>query len=490
MSASSSTASSFETIIGLEVHAQLKTGSKMFCGCRVEFGAPPNTLVCPVCLGLPGALPVTNSNAIALALRAALALGCAVHTRSVFARKNYFYHDLPKGFQITQYDQPLATDGSLALVSEVGGEAVSVRIRRLHLEEDAGKSLHDRFPGLTAVDLNRAGIPLIEIVSEPDLRSPALARAYVTRLKQTLEYLEVSDGNMEEGSLRVDANVSVRPRGSRDLGTKSEVKNMNSFSQLEKALTYVAAQHVKLTEAGSVVEHQTMLWDPARGEARPMREKEDIHDYRYFPEPDLPTLVVSEAEIERTRRGLPELPWQKEERFVHEYGLPGYDAEVLSATRPLADFFEAVAGAAADPKTVSNWVMGEVMAACNEGGVGIAELGLEPGALAELIGLVGSGTLSNNLGKQVLRKMIETGKAPEQIIDEDDLSKVSDVGQIEAWVAAVIEDNPKEVERYRRGEEKLLSFFIGQVMQKSKGRADPARLREVLLGAINRDSGG
>jgi len=483
----------YETVIGLEIHVQLETRSKMFCGCRVEFGAPPNTHVCSVCLGLPGALPAVNEEAVRLAVLAALALNCKVHRRSVFARKNYFYPDLPKGYQISQYDRPLATDGWLELPAGDGRPACRIHFQRLHVEEDSGKSLHDRFPGQTAVDLNRAGVPLIEVVTAPDLRSPAEARAFLGRLKQTLEYLEVSDCNMEEGSLRVDANVSVRPHGSVEFPTKTEVKNMNSFSQLEKALTYEAARHITILESGGRVQHQTMLWDPARGEARPMRGKEEVHDYRYFPEPDLPTLEVAEGTVARAAEQIPELPWEKMRRFQADYGLPAYDAEVLSATRPLAAYYEAVARACSDPKAAANWVMVEVQAVANERGLAVTDLGVEPEQLAELIELVGAGTLSKLLGKQVLRRMVETGRSSAQIIDEEDLRKVSDERQIDGWVSEVIAEHPKEVERYRKGEEKLLAFFIGQAMHKSQGKADPDRLREALraaMGRLNDESGG
>lgn len=480
-----SATSAHETIIGLEIHIQLNTRSKMFCGCRVEFGAPPNTNVCPVCLGLPGALPVVNGRAIELAVSAALALNCQLHPRSVFARKNYFYPDLPKGYQISQYDQPLATDGWLDFQGEEGSDVSRVRIRRLHVEEDSGKSLHDRFAAKTAVDLNRAGVPLVEIVTEPDLRSPADARAFLGRLKRALEYLEVSDCNMEEGSLRVDANVSVRPAGGSEFMTKTEVKNMNSFSQLEKALAYEAARHVSLLQSGDQVEHQTMLWDPVRSEARPMRGKEEVHDYRYFPEPDLPTLVVSQETVDRLAAGLPELPWQKEQRFADDYGLPGYDAQVLSSSRALADLFEAVARLTADAKEASNWVMGEVLAAANDLGRPVEKLGVDPEGLAEVIGLVAEGRLSHGLGRQVFRKMIETGKSAERVMEEEDL-RLAGGAELEAWVAEVIAKNPSEVERYRAGEEKLLAFFIGQVMRKSQGKADPAQVRQALIDGLGK----
>ncbi len=475
----------YETIIGLEIHVQLKTRTKMFCGCRAEFGAPPNTNVCPVCLGLPGALPVVNGRAVELAIMAALALNCEIHGRSIFARKNYFYPDLPKGYQISQYDQPLATSGRLSVPAKQGEVPGAVRIRRLHIEEDSGKSLHDRFAGMTAVDLNRAGVPLAEIVTEPDLRSPQAARAFLGTLKRLLEYLEVSDCNMEEGSLRVDANVSVRRTGSDELQTKTEVKNMNSFSQLEKALQYEADRHIAIVESGGIVEHETMLWDAARDEARPMRSKEEVHDYRYFPEPDLPSLEVSEATIAAIQSNLPERPWDKADRFMAEYGLPAYDAEVLTSNRSLADYFEAVVREAVEPKAAANWVMVEVLAVSNELGRPAAELGLEPSRLAGLIGHVQSGELSHGLGKQVLRRMVELGKSAGEIIDEEGLQKVSDSGLLAGWVAEAMESNPEEVKRYRAGEEKLLAFFIGQVMRKSKGKADPGQLRELLLEQLN-----
>jgi aspartyl-tRNA(Asn)/glutamyl-tRNA(Gln) amidotransferase subunit B len=427
---------------------------------------------------------VVNGRAIELAVVAGLALNCTVSPRSRFARKNYFYPDLPKGYQISQYDQPLAVDGWLDLPEAGDGERRKVRIRRLHVEEDSGKSVHDRFEGLTAVDLNRAGVPLAEIVTEPDLRSPAQARSFLGRLKQALEYLDVSDCNMEEGSLRVDANVSVRPRGSDELPTKTEVKNMNSFSQLEKALEFESDRHAGLLGAGEAVQHQTMLWDPGRGETRPMRGKEEVHDYRYFPEPDLPSLEVTEEAIERLKGRLPELPWEKARRFVELYGLSAYDADVLGASRGLADYYEAVAAAATDAKSAAKWMMREMMAVANERGRAAYDLGVKPGQLAELMALVDGGVLTHSLGADVLRLMVETGRSAERIIEDEGLRKIDDRDQLEGWVAEAVAENPDEVRRYRAGEEKLLSFFIGQVMRKSKGRADPQRLRESLLAAL------
>ncbi len=467
-----------EPVIGLEVHVQLATDQKLFCRCSPAFGSEPNTRVCPLCLGLPGALPVTNGGAVELAVRAALGLECTVHETSVFARKNYFYPDLPKGYQISQFERPLATGGRL--VVEEGGESFAVRIRRLHLEEDAGKSLHDRRPGATAVDLNRTGVPLAEIVSEPDLTSPARARAFLDALKRLMEYLEVSDCNMEEGSLRVDANVSVRRPGSDELATKTEVKNMNSFSQLEKALEYEAARHIAILESGARVDHQTMLWDPGRGEARPMRGKEEIHDYRYFPEPDLPPLVLEPARIGMIRDELPELPDRREARFVAEYGLTEYDAGVLTADRATADYFEATAAAAGDPKAASNWVMGEVLAWRNETGQGIDALPVGPDRLGGLIRLADEGTVSSTAAREVFQRMLDDDRGPEEIVDAEGLARVSDDVRLQRWVDDALAEHPDEAGRLRAGEAKLIGFFVGAVMRASGGQADPERVRELL----------
>ena len=477
-------ADGYETIIGLEIHVQLKTATKMFCADPVEFGASPNTRVCPVCLGLPGALPVPNAEAADLAVTAALALGCTVHETSVFARKNYFYPDLPKGYQITQYRRPLATDGALA---SPGTSANSgVRIRRVHLEEDAGKSLHDRIPGKTAVDLNRAGTPLIEIVTEPDLRSPEQARTFLTRLKRTLEYLGVSDCDMETGSLRVDANVSVRPTGDDALGTKTEVKNLNSFGNVERALTYEAARQARVLAAGEAVVHETRLWDADAGEARPMRGKEAEHDYRYFPEPDLPPLVLDPDHVEEIRAGLPELPDAREARFLAEYELPEYDAGVLTADRAVADYFEALAGRV-DPKAASNWVMGEVMAWLNETGQGIDAFPIAPDRLAALIALAEDGTVSSTGAKEVFARMADGDKRPPAaIVDAEGLAQVSDTDELKTWVDQALAEHPEEAHRLRGGEAKLIGFFVGRVMQTSGGKADPEKVQALLRERIER----
>jgi aspartyl-tRNA(Asn)/glutamyl-tRNA(Gln) amidotransferase subunit B len=470
-------AGELEAVIGLEVHIQLRTERKLFCGDSTRFGDAPNTNVCPVCLGLPGALPAMNGDAVTLAVRAALAFECEVHETSIFARKNYFYPDLPKGYQISQFERPLATDGQFR-VRLPDGEKV-VRVRRMHMEEDAGKSLHDRVPGGTAVDLNRAGTPLVEMVSEPDLRTPEEARAYLQQVKQVLEYLDVSDCNMEEGSLRVDANVSVRPVGSQTLGTKTELKNMNSFSGVEKAIAAEVRRQSEIVAGAGRVEHITLLWDDARGEVRPMRSKEESHDYRYFPEPDLPPLVVPVAEIESARAELPELPHTRRERFGREYALPTYDAEVLTSTRALADFFEAVARAADDPKQASNWVMGPLLASLKERGIEVGS-SVAPTALAELIALVGDATISQNVGKEVLRKMLDSGRSAKEIVEEEGLAQVRDAGQLEGWVDAVLAAHADEVARFRTGEKKLQGFFMGEVMKSSRGKADPGEVARLL----------
>jgi aspartyl-tRNA(Asn)/glutamyl-tRNA(Gln) amidotransferase subunit B len=473
----------WETVIGLETHVQLRTRSKMFCGCSSVFGAPPNTNVCPVCLGLPGALPTVNDQAIRLAVRAALALGCQVHLRSIFARKNYFYPDLPKGYQISQYEEPLATGGGLSFPSPDRGP-VTATIVRLHVEEDAGKSLHDRVPRTTAVDLNRSGVPLAEIVTGPDFRSPQEARAYLLAIKEVLQYADVSDCDLEKGSLRVDANVSVRRPGDPELGTKTEVKNINSFAFVEKALGLERDRQIATLEAGGRIEQQTMLFDVKGNSVRPQRSKEESKDYRYFPEPDLPPLVVPDSWLDEERAALPELPAARRARFASQYGLPATDAAVLVQSRLIADYFETTVGAGADPKPAANWVMGEVLADAKDRG---GTLRVTPEGLARLIDLLKDGTVSHPAAKQVFAAMADNGLGdPRAIAERLGLIQVADTGALGEWVDAVLSAHPGEVARYKTGEVKLLPFFVGQVMKASKGKADPklvpALLKERLGG--------
>jgi aspartyl-tRNA(Asn)/glutamyl-tRNA(Gln) amidotransferase subunit B len=472
----------YEMVVGLEVHVQLKTRTKAFCGCSTDFGAAPNVNTCPVCLALPGALPVLNEHAVELATRAALGLGCAVNPVSVFARKNYFYPDLPKGYQISQFDQPLATGGAVVIGKSGTGSDIQIGITRLHMEEDAGKSIHDRYPGATAIDLNRSGVPLIEIVSEPEIRSAAAAGAYLRTLKQILQYLDVSDVSMEEGSLRVDANISVRPPGQVKLGTKTEVKNMNSFSAVEKALEAEFARQCALLDAGGKVEQQTLLWDGARETVRPSRTKEGSHDYRYFPEPDLRPLMLDAKWIDHTHKELPELPEARKTRLVQEYGISATEVEQLTATPALSEYFEGVARASKDGKGAYNWVMGEVMAALRASGEEISGFKVRPADLAQLQNLVRDGTISHTAAKQVFARMVETGKQPAQIAADDGLLQVGDEAAIATWVDEVLAEHPEEANRYLAGEKKLQGVLVGFVMKKSKGRADPKRVNQLLSG--------
>lgn len=475
----------YEAVIGLEVHVQLLTETKIFCRCRNRFGAPPNTLVCPVCLGYPGTLPTLNREAVELAVKLAAALGCTIHRESLFARKNYFYADLPKGYQISQFDRPLSEDGELRLSSHDR----EVRIRRLHIEEDAGKLLHELpgggfLPDASLVDFNRCGVPLVEIVSEPDMRSPQEAQDYLQTLHQVLLYTETSDGNMEEGSLRCDANVSVRPRGSEAFGTKTEVKNLNSFRNVARALSYEIDRQSRLLDAGTLVAHETLSFDAGAGETRVMRSKEEAHDYRYFPEPDLPPLVVEEERVERIRAALPELPARRRERFVAEYGLSPEDAEVLTSVRQLAEYFEAAAAAHEDNvRGVANWVRTEVLAELRERGESIDEA-LDPARLAALVRSVDEGVLSQNAAKEVLSEIWETGEEPGAAAERLGLTQVRDEEQIEEWIEEVLDEHPDQVEAYRNGKSQLLGFFIGQVMQRSDGRADPKIVRGELASAL------
>ena len=470
----------YEMVVGLEVHVQLKTRTKAFCGCSTDFGAPPNVNTCPVCLALPGALPVLNERAVELATRAALGLGCRVNPVSIFARKNYFYPDLPKGYQISQFDQPLATGGSVAIGKNATGADVKIGITRLHMEEDAGKSIHDRYPGATAIDLNRAGVPLIEIVSEPDIRTSADAGAYLRTLKQILQYLDVSDVSMEEGSLRVDANISVRPPGQAKLGTKTEVKNMNSFSAVERALEAEFERQCALLDSGGRVEQQTLLWDGARETVRPSRTKEGSHDYRYFPEPDLRTLVVDEKWIGEARKHLPELPEARKKRLAQDFGISPVEVEQLTATPALAEYFEGVARASGDGKAAYNWVMGEVLAVLHALDGDITHFRVRPADLAQLLNLVRDGTISHTAAKRVFALMVETGKQPAQVAADEGLLQVGDEDAIATWVDEILREHPEEATRYLAGEKKLQGVLVGFVMKKSKGRADPKRVNQLL----------
>jgi aspartyl-tRNA(Asn)/glutamyl-tRNA(Gln) amidotransferase subunit B len=470
----------FEMVVGLEVHVQLKTRTKAFCNCSTDFGAQPNVNTCPVCLALPGTLPVLNYAAVELATRAALALECRVNRISVFARKNYFYPDLPKGYQISQYDQPLAECGCVRIGSTPEGAPINVGVTRLHMEEDAGKSVHDRYADSTAVDLNRAGVPLVEIVSEPEMRSSAEAGAYLRVVRQILDYAGVSDVSMEEGSLRVDANVSARRRGETKLGTKTEVKNMNSFSGVERALEAEFRRQCAVLAAGGRVEQQTMLWDGARGEVRPARTKEGSHDYRYFPEPDLPPLVLHPEWIEEQRKALPELPAARRDRFAKEYGLAAYDVEVLTASPLLAEYYESVARTSGDPKASANWVMGEVMAAVNASGEEITRFRVRPADLAQLIRMVRDGKVSGTAAKSVFKAMVQSGDRPEQIAEREGLLQVGDDDALVGWIDEVFAEHPEEARRFVAGEKKLQGVLVGLVMKKSKGRADPKRVNQLL----------
>ena len=477
--------SNYEAVIGLEIHAQLLTATKIFCGCPTAFGAPPNAHSCPVCVGLPGALPVLNRKAVDLAVTAAVALGCEVQERSVFARKNYFYPDLPKGYQISQYEQPLALGGGVTLPSTLGSKFV--RLTRIHMEEDAGKSLHDGFPDSdrkTYLDYNRSGVPLIEIVSEPDMRSAEEAAAFFETLRQILVWLGVNDGNMDEGSLRCDANVSVRRHGETRLGTKTEVKNVNSFRYLEKAIQYEIGRHIDVIDHGGRIVQETRLFDAAQGKTYSMRSKEEAHDYRYFPDPDLPALVVDSARREKVIAQLPELPDARRRRFIEQYALPEYDAALLTQTRGVADYFEQTATKSGSAKAASNWVMGEVLRNMKERAIDISGIPITPEALAGLISIVEKGTISSTVAKDVFAKMYDTGRAAADIVSAEGLAQISDSSSLDPIVRTVVAAHPDIVEEIRAGKDRKFQFLVGQVMKETRGKGDPKIVSELMRAAI------
>ncbi|GAB6271716.1 MAG: Asp-tRNA(Asn)/Glu-tRNA(Gln) amidotransferase subunit GatB [Smithellaceae bacterium] len=468
----------FETVIGLEVHAQMLTDTKIFCNCSTKFGSAPNSHTCPVCLGMPGVLPVLNKKVVEYAMKMALATNCTINPSNSFARKNYFYPDLPKGYQISQYAYPLAEHGYIIL--EGNGEQRKIGITRIHMEEDAGKLIHDDVNPVSYVDLNRTGVPLIEIVGEPDIRSPEEAAEYLRRLHEILVYLEICDGNMEEGSFRCDANVSIRPKGQKEFGTRTELKNMNSFRNVQRALEYEVKRQQYLVENGEKIIQETRLWDDAQGATNPMRSKEEAHDYRYFPDPDLVPVMVDEAWVSQIRLGMPELPQAKRERFVNEYQIPAYDAGVLTADKALAEYYEEVVKLCGKPKMVSNWVMGDVLKFLNEDKRGIRECPISARSLADMIILIEEGTISGKIAKEVITDMYETGKTPQDIIKEKSLVQITDEGELVKTVTAIIAANPKQLADYRGGKEKLFGFFVGQVMKATQGKANPQLVNDLL----------
>ena len=476
----------YEPVIGLEVHVQLLTDSKIFCGCSTLFGDAPNSNTCPVCLGLPGTLPALNKRVVEMATRASLALNCTVHEHSRFARKNYFYPDLPKGYQISQYELPLATGGWIEV--EHDGAKKRIGITRLHLEEDAAKNLHEGFSKSSTkayIDYNRCGTPLCEIVSEPDMRAPGEAYAYLTTLRQILLYTGVSDCNMEEGSLRCDANVSVRLRGSLEFGTKVEVKNLNSFRFLQKALEYEIERHIGVLESGGRISQETRLWNQSANRTDSMRSKEKAHDYRYFPEPDLLPVHVSVAWREKIRGALPELPEAKRQRFVREYGITEYDAEVLTGTQALADYFEAVANSDSSAKSAANWIQTELLRRLNDSGKEIDASPVSPSALAELLKLVEAGKITGAVGKKVFATMFESGRGAAEIVAAEGLTQISDTSAIEQAARDVIAKNPENVAKFKSGNEGVFKFFVGQVMKATRGQANPQAVNDILRGLLS-----
>lgn len=476
----------YEVVIGLEVHAQLATNSKIFCGCSTQFGAEPNSQVCPICLGMPGTLPVLNEQVVAFAIKMGLATHSEIRHKNEFARKNYFYADLPKGYQISQFDKPICENGYLEIECEDGNKKIG--ITRIHMEEDAGKSVHDESyvkGNETLIDLNRCGVPLIEIVSEPDIRSPQQAAAYLTKMRQLVRYLKICDGNMDQGSLRCDANISLRPYGQKEFGTKAELKNMNSIRNVEKALEYEIKRQSALLQAGESVIQQTLLWDPDKNEAKPMRGKEESHDYRYFPEPDLVPIVIEQSTLQQAKEQLPELPDAKFERFIKVFKLPVYDTEILTAQIETADFYEAVVTNGAPAKMASNWVMGEVLRIVNEQKIAIEHFPVSPQRLAGLLISVEKNIISSSAAKKVFEKMLTSTDSVETIIEKEGLKQISDSSALEQIVDTVLAENPKDVADFKAGNKKVIGFFVGQVMRGSKGKADPKMVNQILQEKLN-----
>lgn len=468
----------FEAVIGLEVHAQLKTNTKIFCSCPTSFGAPPNTHTCPICLGMPGVLPVLNKKVVEYAMLMGIATNCTITKSSRFARKNYFYPDLPKGYQISQYELPICEHGYIDI--DVSGSKKRIGITRIHMEEDAGKLIHDPDRPYSMVDFNRTGVPLIEIVSEPDIRSPEEAGAYLRKVRSILRYLDICDGNMEEGSFRCDANISIRPVGSQEFGIRTELKNLNSFKNVEKAILYEIERQKDVLFDGEEVIQETRLWDPEKNNTISMRGKEDAHDYRYFPDPDLLPLSIDDTWVEELKKKLPELPDEKKERFISQYGLPEYDADVLTGAAELAGYFEACTNEFNNPKQVSNWIMGSLLGLLNAEGKTIEESPVSASNLAQMLKLVDQKIISGKIAKTVFDEMAKTGKTPKEIIKEKDLVQVTDEALLEEIAVKLIESCPKEVSEYRAGKTKVLGFFVGKIMKETKGKANPEIVNKIL----------
>lgn len=475
--------SKYEAVIGLEVHAQLLTDTKIFCGCSTKFGNEANSNVCPVCLGHPGVLPVMNRKVVEYSMLMGLATNCRINGQSVFARKNYFYPDLPKGYQISQYELPICEHGQIQILKKDGSRK-KIGITRIHMEEDAGKSIHDQ-AATTLVDVNRCGVPLLEIVSEPDMRTPEEAYLYLTKMKQILQYLRICDGNMEEGSLRCDANISIRPIGSEKFGTKTEIKNLNSFRNVERALNYEIIRQIEAVEDGEVIVQQTLLWDADMNQAYPMRSKEEAHDYRYFPDPDLMPVTVDQKWIKEIGAAMPELPDVKQEKFINNYSLPFYDAEVLTQSRDVAEYYENLIRITDDYKTASNWVMSEVLGVINEKKTDILDFPVKPEMLGKMINLINEGVISGKIAKEIFPIMIDESKDPEQIVKERNLVQISDENEIKGIIETILNNNKSQVESYLSGNEKIFGFFIGQIMKETKGKANPKIVNELLSAHLN-----